>query len=377
MVKVFVNGISAKSGGGRSILTNFLKVASAAEDAYQYVVAVPDATTYRGFEDDRIKILPMPRQSRTVHIPLASVTSLPDCANAYGCDIIFNLSDIPIRTRLPQVFLFDWPYAAFPDSPAWHLSTLRERLLRHTKLYLFRRFLPFVDVMIAQNNVLADCLERHYGLKNISVVPNAVSIDNIASNNTHDFGLGEGTKLLCLSRYYSHKNIEIFLPLAEQIRNEGANIKIITTVAREDGQGAATFLENVVSRGLSNIIVNLGTIPMELVPSLYHQTNALLLPTLLESFSGTYVEAMFHKRPILTSDLPFAHGVCGSSAYYFDPADPQDIFKSISKMLTNQVDRKGKVSMAKDMLDEMPNWEQAYTAFTAIFEKVLFRTKRE
>ena len=30
------------------------------------------------------------------------------------------------------------------------------------------------------------------------------------------------------------------------------------------------------------------------------------MPTLLESFSGTYVESMYFEKPILTSDLDFA-----------------------------------------------------------------------
>jgi len=70
------------------------------------------------------------------------------------------------------------------------------------------------------------------------------------------------------------------------------------------------------------------------VPSLYAQSDALLMPTLLESFSGTYVEAMFHKIVILTSKLDFAEDVCGESAFYFDPTSPEDILASIEVRIT-------------------------------------------
>jgi hypothetical protein len=46
------------------------------------------------------------------------------------------------------------------------------------------------------------------------------------------------------------------------------------------------------------------------VPKWYKATQALLLPTLLESFSGTYIEAMHFERPIFTSNLDFAKEVC-------------------------------------------------------------------
>ena len=51
----------------------------------------------------------------------------------------------------------------------------------------------------------------------------------------------------------------------------------------------------------------------------------MILPTLLESFSATYIEAMFHGKTILTSDLDFARDVCGEAAFYFDPLNPQSI----------------------------------------------------
>ena len=375
MIKVFVNGISAKSGGGRSILTNFLKVARSADDPYRYLVAVPDDKSYADLAHDRVQLLPMPQASKTMRVPLASAITLPRAARAASADLVFNLSDIPLRSRLPQVFLFDWPYAAFPDSPAWNLATRKERAVRHAKLFFFKRFLPFVDVMIAQNEVLAGCLKGNYGLAAVRVVPNAVSLDNLAEDKSHDFALGAGVKLLCLSRYYSHKNIESFLPLAELIKRASADIKIITTVDAADSPGAATFLRQIAARELGDVIVNLGSVPMARVPSLYHQVDALLLPTLLESFSGTYVEAMFHQLPILTSDLPFAHGVCGAGAYYFDPSDSGGMYAAINAMLTDPVERTNKLAAATGRLAEMLTWDQAYAAYTAVFATALENRK--
>jgi len=375
MTRVFVNGISAKSGGGRSILTNFLKVARSADDPYRYLVVVPNDEIYADLANDRVKLLPMPQASKTMLIPLASAITLPRTARSTSADLVFNLSDIPLRSRLPQVFLFDWPYAAFLDSPAWKLSTRKERAVRHAKLFLFKRFLPFVDVTIAQNEVLATCLHRNYGLSAVRVVPNAVSLDNLAGAESHDFALGAGVKLLCLSRYYSHKNIESFLPLAELLKSASAEIKIITTVDAADSPRAAAFLRKIAARGLGDVIVNLGSVPMSQVPSLYRQVDALLLPTLLESFSGTYVEAMFHQLPILTSDLPFAHGVCGSGAYYFDPFDPGGMYSAINAMLTDPIERAKKLAAASGRLAEMLTWDQAYAAYTAAFATALENRK--
>ena len=59
-------------------------------------------------------------------------------------------------------------------------------------------------------------------------------------------------------------------------------------------------------------------------------------PTLLECFTATYVEAMRMQVPILTRDLPFAHGLCGNAAVYYSPLNAEDCAKSIYKMAVDK-----------------------------------------
>lgn len=371
MPHVFVNGISAKSGGGRSILTNLLRAAREADDSYRFTVAVPSRDDYDALAGERIRLLPMGELSRSIMIPYASMVSLPRLIRRCEADLLFNLADIPVATSLPQVFLFDWSYAAFPDSPAWHLSSPADRVVRWAKLAMFSRLLHHVDVLVAQNEVLADQLRLVYGFETIPIVNNAVSIDNLAAGHEVDFRLGDGYKLLCLSAYYSHKNIEIFIPLAQRIKASGLDVKIITTIDPAQNRAAKAFLANIKSNDLGGVINNIGNIAMSYVPSLYRQTDGLILPTLLESFSGTYVEAMFHRKPILTSDLPFAHGVCGDGAFYFDPYDVESIFSTILEAKSNVGARESRLQQADSILRTMPSWNEAYTQFRDIFSTTL------
>ena len=182
MTKVFINGISAKSGGGRSILTNFLKVAGQVNDQYRYIVAIPSLQGYDSFASERIRLVVMGNLSHTMMVPLVSVFRLPRLIKQFECDILFNISDVPVATAISQIFLFDWPYAAFPESVAWKLSCLYDRGVRYSKLFFFKALLPFVNLMIAQNDAIADQLRHIYGLSDVRVVPNAVSIDNLTGN---------------------------------------------------------------------------------------------------------------------------------------------------------------------------------------------------
>ena len=83
-------------------------------------------------------------------------------------------------------------------------------------------------------------------------------------------------------------------------------------------------------------IVNLGRIPVKFCPQLYVESDVLFLPSLIESFSANYPEAMKMKKPILTSNYSFATSICGDAASYFDPTNPNDIADKIIELIEDK-----------------------------------------
>jgi glycosyltransferase involved in cell wall biosynthesis len=79
----------------------------------------------------------------------------------------------------------------------------------------------------------------------------------------------------------------------------------------------------------------------------------------LESFTGTFVEAMHYGLPILTSDLDFARHVCGDAAIYFDPWDPGSIKEAILRLHTDQNLRQELISRGRERLrTEFKGWDE-------------------
>lgn len=371
MAHILVNGISAKSGGGRSILTNFLTILKARGSLHNFTVIVPDDVSYGGHAGPSVQLLPIPWLSKTALLPVVNTLVLPKLVQRGGYDLVLNLADIPIPTETRQVFLFDWSYAAFPESIAWQRARCADNLKRRLKMHFFRRYLRYVDVMIAQGPAIRDRLQRLYGMSQLHVIPNAVALDNLSAGDPHDFALGDGFKLLCLSQYYSHKNLEVLIDVAELIRERSIDLKIVLTIAASQGPGARRLIKAIADRNLGGIIVNVGPVPMPRAPSLYQQTDALLLPTLLESFSGTYVEAMFHGKPIFTSDYEFANDVCHDAAFYFDPLNAYDILRVVSQAIETPELIAFKIAAGRKRLAAMPDWNQAFGAYMALIDSVL------
>lgn len=363
-MNIFICGLNAKSGGGKSILTNFLKLLSEDNRNENYFVLVPDSNYYKKFQRSKIKIFSLNGIfSNHFILPITYRFYLNRILNNLDIDVIFNLSDIPIKSNLKQIFLFDWPYGVYPESTVWSNMNFKDYVVRKFKLFLFTNHLKYVDHIIAQNDAMQKRLQRIYNLKKISVINNAVSLDNLKKKSDFTFNLPNGKILLYLTYYYPHKNLEIFLKLAELIKQKKLDYKIITTIDRNQGSGAKKFLDNIKDKNLSDTIINIGPVDMKNVPNLYMQSDALLMPTLLESFSGTYVEAMFHEIPIFTSNLDFATSVCQDSAFYFNPLDEFDILEKLEKNLPENKIITKVVENASKRLKDFYDWEQAYSKF--------------
>jgi len=315
MATVLVNGLQAKVGGGRSILNNYLKLLQRDQSPHRYLILTPDAKEYEKYANERIELLELSRVYRTKAgvLPLYH-SAIPSLLRRYRVNLILNLGDIVIPSSLPQVYNFDWPYAVYPESIVWNRLDFPSYVERKAKLFLFKRYLRNATIVIAQSGTMKRRLEQLHGLSNIQIVPNAVSLENLSGGRARDFHLPKAKrKLLYLTHYYSHKNLEVLLPLAHRIKARGLPYCLVTTVSATQHRQARAFLDAVRQQGLDTEIINIGPVPMEEVPSLYAQSDALLMPTLLESFSGTYVEAMFHKIVILTSiDARISSGLVGS-----------------------------------------------------------------
>ncbi|MHC4696108.1 MAG: glycosyltransferase [Planctomycetota bacterium] len=114
--------------------------------------------------------------------------------------------------------------------------------------------------------------------------------------------------------------------------DELRNVAVITTVAAHQYPTARRLLRAIDHPAVRGRITNVRPLPQSALAAYYRNCQALFLPTLLESFTATYLEAMHFGVPILTSDLGFARHVCGDAAVYFDPWNPRPIRDAILRL---------------------------------------------
>jgi glycosyltransferase involved in cell wall biosynthesis len=114
------------------------------------------------------------------------------------------------------------------------------------------------------------------------------------------------------------------------------------------------LMHKVFGRGLAGIdvrIYNLGNLSHEDLISIYTQIDAMIFPSLFESFGLPLVEARQLGIPILSSELDYVHDVC-TPAFTFDPCSPRSIARAVKKIL-RIVDHKSQIFSEDDFILEL------------------------
>ncbi len=237
------------------------------------------------------------------------------------------------RSKAPLVGGFNIPHYVYPESPYFRKLSLRKRFYWKFMRLIHLRMYNRLDAVVVQTEDVKLRLSRI--LKSgatIHVISNTAS-DHFFNKNSFQAKLparvhGE-TRLLTLSSYYPHKNLEV-INRVTQIFKERGEVRFKFIVTLPDEQYRHAFGTNE-----TGLIFNTGPVPIRECPSLYDECDIMFLPTLLECFSASYAEAMVMKKPILTSDMSFARTVCLNAAVYFNPLDPEEIAGKISELAGN------------------------------------------
>jgi glycosyltransferase involved in cell wall biosynthesis len=138
---------------------------------------------------------------------------------------------------------------------------------------------------------------------------------------------------LYVGNAYPHKNLERLLQALNILISEYPNISLIC-IGKED-YFYKRLSSKVQSMKLSGKVIFLQNVSDEELSNLYQNALALILPSLMEGFGLTVLEAMANKCLVLASNIPSLQEVCGDNAIYFNPYSIKDMAKKIKEVYSN------------------------------------------
>lgn len=336
-LRIAVIGHALRAGGGVSVGHNLIASLLRKGRPNAYFCVVPEDIGYREVCEGQPSCQAVYFQRRGGYAGRIYFDEivLPRLVARFKPDVVLALGNRGLsRLHCPQAILCQDAHLFYPkvhfgaEAPVIRLQIAlnRRRLqsdLEHTQL------------VFCQTSVAATRLRETYKYTGtIVVAPNAISVKTLAGKGSTVTPAAfakakESFRLFCLTRYYAHKNLEAIVWMFDRFRDELRDVVVVVTISEDDHPNARSFLRLIRQRGLEKYIINVGRLSQTELSSYYRHCHALFLPTLLESFSGTYIEAMEFGCPILTSDLDFAHYICGDAAIYFDPWRIEDMKDAI------------------------------------------------
>jgi glycosyltransferase involved in cell wall biosynthesis len=250
-------------------------------------------------------------------------------------DVVFTTTGPAYwRPDSPHMVGYNLPHYIYPESPYFSQISILKRIKWRMKGRLLKNFLKKeADAYVVQTEDVNNRLRQWLQTEQVYTVSNTYNHHYINPKKSSQKipGKKEGEfYFLTLSAWYPHKNLAIITDVINELPEVLKNkVRFVVTLLEND------FQKHFPTRNCENLILNVGPVKPEDGPALYKECDALLLPTLLECFSASYAEAMVMKKPIITSDLSFAHTICGNAALYADSEDPADFAKQITNLVEN------------------------------------------
>ena len=341
MKKIGFVAHAVTAGGGVSVGKNFIRDYVTSCENCQYLLVIPQGF---GFED-----LVQANEHRRFYIYeskrgkfgrlLFDEWVLPQLIKDFAPDIVIGLGNKGVLGfHGVQVILVHNAYLFYPWPFRGDLFSVarleRAYLMWHLRMTLRND----TSVLLVQTQTAAHRMRTTYAYNGeLAFLPNVVSKNTLQGDQQLVLPqalkeYGSKLRLFCLTRYYPHKNLETLVELFRTDTGSLNDVVVFITIRSDHHPMADRLLKDIARHGLQNRIVNVGPVDQVDLASFYRNVHGLILPTLLESFSGTYIEAMQFGVPILTSNLDFAREVCGDLAFYFDPRSMDSIRQAILRL---------------------------------------------
>lgn len=162
----------------------------------------------------------------------------------------------------------------------------------------------------------------------IRVIPFPVPYDlrqvfNYEERVLKEYELESNSYFIYPAQFWPHKNHVTLVEAFAQYLVSNTTARLVLTGS---DKGNLQHVKSVVSRlGLEKKVVFPGFVDESVLFSLLHYSRALVFPSFFGPDNLPPIEAMYHRAPVIMSDIPGAREQCGDAALYFKPTSTTEL----------------------------------------------------
>lgn len=328
-IRLLVNGLHSKSGGGITYLTNMLPQIAADKDVEVHLCLNEDQRDLISASLDGISVHLLSFQPSFLGRLFHEQIQVPFLARRLGSDATFSPANYgPLAARRGIILLRNALSVAFVERRPMKLLYWAMLYLGTALSLIFSRRAIAVSNYArrsAAGGLLSLVIDR------IAVIPHGVS--------PHFSPSPEGARredfLLAVSDIYVQKNLVNLILAIDRLRRKHPDIRI-KIAGRPIDQDYFQTLQDLVARlGVEAHVEFLGQVPRDDLIDLYRRCGVFIFPSTVETFGNPLVEAMACGAPIACSNTAAMPEVVGDAAVFFDPADVDGIAASVESLMAD------------------------------------------
>lgn len=332
MMHLFINAMAASAGGGLTYIRNVIPHLAATRNLRITIAMRGELREeFRAFPAIEFVKMQIPPARRFWY----EQSTLPTLIRQCHADVLLSTGNFALRSSpVPQILLSRNSIYTSED----FYRDLRSRteyiswLKTHVRGWLAKKSVHWADITVAPSRAFATELCSWTGMPVRTVYhgfdyeafghdsnPLAPEIEEKLPQD------GESLKLLFVSHYNYYRNFETLiraLPLLRHLSGD-RSVKLLLTCKFLAGENPGAYdpeaAKKLVRRlGVSDMVIELGTIPYHSLHQLYRRSDVYVTPAYTETFAHPLVEAMASGLPVVASDLAVHREVCGAAAIYFE-----------------------------------------------------------
>jgi hypothetical protein len=356
MATLTIHATNVTGLGACQVVVSFLEAIESLEAQYDQINChVPEEGPVAEYipKTDKLTILPLRRRGPKA-LSRVMECIFPSLFFNIGEHLIV-LGDVPLRTHRQQLVLVHQPHLQYPRVNRWVGQSAIFRIMRA----LTKFNAPYADCVIVQTGAMASGLRDSYSdwanrdcIKVIGQPP--PSWFTLSRSDSSFLQDSRGLRLFYPAAGYPHKNHVIFEELLSLDLTELIDRLVLTLPTNQLGSE---------SQWLSCV----GRLNHAQCLSEYKKADALIFPSVVESYGLPLVEAMVMGIPVIAADLPYARVLCGDEAIFFNPESPESLVEACKELKSRLMD--GWRPDWSSSLDTMPKtWKAVVQGFLNEFK---------
>ena len=304
----------------------------------------------------------------------------PDILHAHS-PVLNALPALRVGRRLGIPVVYEirafWEDAAV-DHGTSHEWGVRYRLTRYLESYALRRVDAITTIC---EGLRGDILGRGIAPERVTVIPNAVNIENFTVGQLPDVDLAkylglEGKLLLgFIGSFYAYEGLSVLLQALPKMLSRNPDIRVLLV----GGGSQAKELKVLATQlGIEDKVIFTGRVPHEQVQRYYNLIDVLVYPRLKMRLTDLVtplkpLEAMAQGRLVVASDVGGHLELIrdGETGILFKAGDPDALALKVLDLLSRPDSWRGLRAAARSFVETQRNWPVSVARYKTVYGSLL------